>query len=298
MDTLQIKYFTAVAQYLNFTEAAKQLYVAQPYLSKQIAMLERELNLQLFIRTKRSVRLTPAGTVLLEELNDISRRLDNALEKARQACIGQTGSLSIGCLEALDLSDVFPPLIQSFRRDYPDVSLNLERHSFKALLDALTSRLLDVVITLSFEVKDRPGLCWETIYEHPGSIVMPTSHPLAKLKHINIIDLKDEPFIIISEQESPSGAAEFIQCCRARGFEPNIVKQAPSLESVLLWVESGMGLALLDRHIRLHNNPLIRLIELDENSQVGIVAAWKKDNINPTIALFINRLIHEQKTVS
>ncbi|MDF2572975.1 MAG: LysR family transcriptional regulator [Sporomusa sp.] len=263
LDTLQIKYFTAVAQHLNFTEAAKQLYVAQPYLSKQIAMLERELNVQLFIRTKRSVRLTPAGAVLLVELNDISRRLDKALEKAQQACLGQAGSLSIGCLEALDLNDFFPPLIQAFRKDYPYVSLNLERHSFKALLDALTNRLLDVVITLSFEVKDRPGLCWETIYEHPGAIAMPVSHPLAKLERINIADLKDEPFIIISEQESPSGAAEF-----------------------------------LDRHIRLHRNPLIQLIELDEDSRVGIVAAWKKDNMNPTIPLFINRLIDDAKTAS
>ena len=85
MNTTQIKYFLTAARTLNFTEAANQLYISQPALSKQITAIESELNMQLFIRSKKKVRLTPAGAVLLKEFPGIEEHYEDVVRKARIA---------------------------------------------------------------------------------------------------------------------------------------------------------------------------------------------------------------------
>lgn len=110
-------------------------------------MLESELGFNLFIRTSRSVRLTPAGVVLLKELEHISGLLEAAIENARAASTGKTGNLSVGCLEALDIREFLPDAIAAFIKKYPDIKLSLERKSFKALLDALYGGTLDIIFT-------------------------------------------------------------------------------------------------------------------------------------------------------
>ncbi|WP_298837109.1 LysR family transcriptional regulator [uncultured Clostridium sp.] len=77
-----MNYFFAIAKYLNFTEDAKSLYVSQPSLSKQTTILESEIGVQLFYRTKRDVRLTPAGVILFKELSGVSERIEKAIESA------------------------------------------------------------------------------------------------------------------------------------------------------------------------------------------------------------------------
>lgn len=98
MDIRQLRYFITVAEHLNFTKAANQLYVAQSAISQQIADLEDQVGVKLFIRNKRSVKLTPAGSVFLKEAIEIVEKTSGAIEKAKQTDEGIIGSLSIGFL--------------------------------------------------------------------------------------------------------------------------------------------------------------------------------------------------------
>ena len=100
INVLQIQCFLAVVQYLNFTKAAESLYTTQPTISKQIAFLEHDLCFLLFIRTKRNVSLTPAGQVLYKELKSVLELIEVAI--AKEANIGASGDISIGCLEAIN----------------------------------------------------------------------------------------------------------------------------------------------------------------------------------------------------
>ena len=134
---LQIEYFIAVARHLNFTEAAKSLYVSQPSLSKQIAILEDEIGIQLFFRTKRDVRLTAAGMVLLKEMGGVIEQIENAIEKSKKPDLGENSTLTIGCLDAMDMRTFLPTIIKKFKEKYPNVNLILERHSFKVLREKL-----------------------------------------------------------------------------------------------------------------------------------------------------------------
>lgn len=290
MNTQQIRYFTAVARHLNFTEAARSVHLSQPALSKQIALLESELGFDLFVRTSRSVRLTPAGVVLLKKLEHISGLLEAAIENARAASAGKTGSLSVGCLEALDIREFLPDAMAAFIKEYPDIKLSLERKSFKALLDALYGGTLDIIFTYSFEVEGRSDLDCQTIVEMPGTIVLHENHPLAHSGVPKPEDLKNDPLIIISENESPSGNRALLQFLEMNGFHPETIKQAPNLESILLYLELGVGYTVLSRYNRLYQNPSLRFIDLPNNPSIGVVAAWKKDNRNSAVPLFIQGL--------
>jgi DNA-binding transcriptional LysR family regulator len=290
---LQIEYFFAAAKYLNFTEAAKNLYISQPSLSKQIAVLENEIGVQLFFRTKRNVRLTSAGIVLLKELNGIIESIESAIEKAKQPNLGENDSITIGCLESMNTSTFLPMIIKKFKEKYNNTNLILESHSFRQLREKLINGTLDIIFTLSFEIDDSLGIICDTVYRGNSYIVMDVSNPLANSSNLTIKDLKDENFVIISRDESPKGFDGIINICRKNGFNPKIVKQLPNVESVLLCVEAGVGVALFDSQVRYNSNN-IKVFKVEDDC-VDVIMAWKKENMNPSIPLFVNYVLSETK---
>jgi DNA-binding transcriptional LysR family regulator len=289
---LQIEYFFAVARHLNFTEAAKSLYVSQPSLSKQIAILENEIGIQLFFRTKRDVRLTAAGMVLLKEMGGIIEQIENAIEKSKKPDLGENSTITIGCLDAMDTSTFLPVIIKKFKEKYPSINLVLERHSFKALREKLVNKTLDIIFTLSFELDDSLGILSDIVHKGNGYILMDKSNPLASTKDLTLSDFKDENFVIISRDESPKGFDGIISLCKKYGFNPKIVKQLPNIESLLLCVESGMGVALFDSNIRMHNNDNIKGFKIEDDF-ISVIMAWKKENMNTAIPLFTNSVLKE-----
>lgn len=291
---LQIEYFIAVARHLNFTEAAKSLYVSQPSLSKQIAILEDEIGIQLFFRTKRDVRLTAAGMVLLKEMGGVIEQIGNAIEKSKKPDLGENSTLTIGCLDAMDMRTFLPRIIKKFKEKYPNVNLILERHSFKVLREKLINKTLDVIFTLSFELDDSLGILSDVVHKGNGYIVIDKSNPLANRNDLTLSDIKDENFVIISRDESPKGFDSIISLCRKNGFTPKIVKQLPNIESLLLCVESGIGIALLDSNIRMHNSDNIKGFKIEDNF-IEVIMAWKKENMNTAIPLFTNSVLAEAK---
>lgn len=284
INLLQIEYFLAVARHLNFTEAAKSLYISQPALSKQIAILENEIGVQLLFRTRRSVRLTPAGAILFQEMDTIASQIENAIDKARQPLFGENSVLTIGCLEAMG-TPFLPALIKVFRQQYPTIRLIFERHSFKPLREKFVRGELDIVFTLEIEVKEMSDIIWDPFFTAEAYIFMSTSHPLAGRKDLKLEDMRDEGFVMISREESPHSFDSSVSLCLAHGFSPNIIKQMPNVESVLLSVESGVGITLLDTSVRtIHADTFTGFAIPDEPIEVGM--AYRKSNLNPAVALF------------
>ncbi len=285
---LQIEYFFAVAKYLNFTEAAKNLYASQPSLSKQIAILEKEIGVELFYRTKRDVRLTAAGLVLLKEIGGVIDTIESAIDKAREPNLGENSTLTVGCLDAMDTT-FLPKIIKDFKGKYPGINLVLERHSFRALREKLINGALDIIFTLSFEIDNSLGIVSNIVHKGNGYIVMEASNPLANKKDLTLNDVKNEDFVIISRDESPKGFDGIVSLCKRHGFTPNIVKQLPNIESILLCVESGMGVALFDTNIRIQDNKNLRGFKIDDDS-ISVIMAWRKENMNTAIPLFANSI--------
>jgi DNA-binding transcriptional LysR family regulator len=124
MEFRQLCYFVTVAEELHFGRAADRLQLTQPALSKQIAGLEKELGVQLLIRTKRTVQLTSAGRVFLERAKQLLSQKKEAIQLTRRTARGEEGQLAIG-FTATATHTVLPRLVRDFRRDYPNVELTM-----------------------------------------------------------------------------------------------------------------------------------------------------------------------------
>lgn len=290
MEIRQLRYFISVAEHLNFTEAAKRLFVAQPSVSQQIASLERSMDVKLFVRNKHSVKLTPAGKVFLNDAIDILNKSEEALKRAKKAAIGEVGQLSIGFLNA-PVKSFLPELVKEFRRKFRFIQINLNHYQTGQIIEKLKNDEVDIAFTMSFMPQDLTE--WESIrlFSQPYCVFMNQEHHLAKNKSVSIFDLVQEPFVMPDRKESPQGYDHLLRLFAKYGFLPNIVVQAERIETVLMFVEAGLGIAVLPKHLKVYANPSLRFIKIEEwNHTVDIVVAWKKTNPNPSIQLFLAEL--------
>lgn len=291
---VQIEYFLALARYLNFTEAAKNLYISQPSLSKQIASLESAIGVELFYRNKRDVRLTASGVVLLREIGGVIEIIESSIEKSKNTNLCDNITLVIGCLDGIDSSKLLIPFIKKFREKYPTINIVLKKYSFKILREKLINGSLDIAFTLSFEIEGYSGMISNIIYKGNSIIIMDKSNPLSKRENVLINDLKEEPFLAISRNESPNGFTRVINICIRGGFTPKIEKQLPNIESILESVEAGMGVAIFDSNFKFNSGGNIKLFKIDDD-YIDIIMTWKKDNMNTGIPIFSDFILKEIK---
>jgi DNA-binding transcriptional LysR family regulator len=280
-----------VAQYLSFTEAAKRIYIGQSALSKQIADLEEELGVELFIRHHRSLELTAAGKTLLKEGNKLIDKVAEVIEKTQQAQRGIRGSLKIGCF---GIEDAFlPHAIKRFRCLYPQISMDICVLTLKMIEEALESEEIDIgfMVILGNELKCSRFM-QRLIHRTPLCFLLPSDHPYAGETSIDISALAKDSFIVLSETETPETFSWFINFCENRGFSPNIAIKTTRMESVFWQVQAGLGIAFMssDPALIRHVPPCISLVTMQgSDAYCNIVATWKKDR-NPAIPLFIKVL--------
>ena len=281
MDIRPLRYFIAVAEHLNFTEASKQLYVAQPAVSQQIAYLEKKLGVKLFHRTKHSVQLTNAGSVFLKDAREIIKKIDESIENAHQAEEGLIGTLNIGLL-SVPVRDFLPPLIRKFRHKYPKVNIRFNYYHVGKIIEKLKADELDIAFTLSLGLQSIGGLEYKTLWTQPHCIIMHQDHPLANRKSINIAELAHESFVMLDRQESPPGFDLLLAACANHGFSPNVVNTASRIEAVLMMVDADIGITILPKYLQLYASPTLRFIDIEgDDLKVDVLASWKKTNKNP-----------------
>ncbi|MBR1781487.1 MAG: LysR family transcriptional regulator [Oscillospiraceae bacterium] len=294
MSITRIRYFVEVARCLSFSEAARRLYTAQPNLSKQIAQMEQELGFPLFVRSHRTVKLTQAGEYLYDKLKDLPEQLDEYFSRAREMAEKGDEGIIIGVLEGQDVNLVLRERLARIQERFPRINVALERNSYQNLRSGLESGHYDLIITLSFDVEDDARFRVYRLYEKSPAIAMHRSHPLAKKVDLDLIDLKDEPFVVISREESPGGYQKLIDSCSAAGFQPRIVREPRSLESLLLCVEMGMGVALLDQNTRLVLSPDI--ITIPQNAEpMAVVAATVKRELRTVVQQTVEILARQEE---
>lgn len=124
MNTEQLRYFLSVADHCNFTEAARENYVTQPAITHQISALERELGVKLFLRTTRSVKLTAAGELFLEDVNIMLEQQERAIARLRQLESMGDVQLTIGYLSSAT-RHFLPQFVRAYRQQYPQVQVKL-----------------------------------------------------------------------------------------------------------------------------------------------------------------------------
>lgn len=181
MELRHMRYFVAVAEELSFTRAARRLHTSQPSLSEQIRKLELEIGAPLLQRTRRTVALTDAGSVFLEEARLVLRQADEALLRTREVAQRARETLTIGFVPAAEVW-VFPTVLAALRLRFPNVLIALRSLTSGQLEQALDRGEVDVAF---LRPPPRGALAHgEVVLVEPVRLFLRADHPLAAAAHV------------------------------------------------------------------------------------------------------------------
>ncbi len=286
MELRHLRYFTAVAEELNFRRAAEQLHIAQPPLSKQICDLEEELGVQLFLRTKRRVELTEAGRVFLAEARRTLEQAEQAKRAAQRADRGEIGRLVLGFVMSATCT-VLPDVLRVFRTRHPAVELVIEESSTDQGIADLHNKRIHVAL-LRQPVSDE-ALSIEPVLQEPLILALPEGHPLAGQLQVSVRKLAGEPFIVFPRDLGSGFYDQILSFCHRAGFSPKVAQEAGQMQTILSLVAAGMGVALIPASVQvLHSAGVVYKALRERTPKTGIAVAWRPDDKSPALSEFLD----------
>jgi len=244
MELRHLRYFVTVAELQNFTRAATRLRVAQPALSRQIRDLEDELGASLLERNSRGVRLTEAGAVFLPEARAVLQRASEAARAVRAVARGERGEIQVGYAPTPTV-ELLPCALHAFQNLAPGVRVTLHDLSTEEMLRGLHDGKLDLCLMVRPSAKALRGLKFELLREYPLEVVMPRTHPFAKLKRVTREQLVREPLVAYARADYPEYHAMLDDLFQSTGRKYRVAAEQDSASALLASVESGHGLAVV-----------------------------------------------------
>ncbi|MBQ5888989.1 MAG: LysR family transcriptional regulator [Bacteroidaceae bacterium] len=196
MELRQLKYFVKSAEYLNFSVAAKHLYITQSTLSQQIKQLEFELGFELFLRNSRHISLTEAGEEFLPFARKTIQDAEDGVQRLYDLQHVKTGTLKIGV--TYSLSTVLTEGIMHFIKSFPGIKLEIIYKTVDELLELLRDRKVDFVLSYKPLCK-APDIEAMHLFNSTLALVVSKEHPLAERNRIKLQELQDKPLLLPSK---------------------------------------------------------------------------------------------------
>lgn len=243
MNTTQLECFLAVAENLNFARAAEALHITQPAVTHQIAALEAELDAKLFIRTTRSVQLTPEGWSFQTDAKNILGITYGAKAKLAHQSRQEIRYFGIGCHSALELS-LLPPILKRMHEKYPLLHPDLKMIPFRSLQNLLDEE--SIAVMMSFHSADRrkePGTFME-LCRVPVSCVLSPSHPFAGRASLSLKELRQGGMVLCEPGKNPAAIAR-VQGQLIGFHPPEELYFTENPACALAIVRAGLGFTLL-----------------------------------------------------
>lgn len=245
--------FAVLAEELHFGRAAQRLHMTQPPLTQAIAQLEATLQVRLFDRTRRSVKLTEAGRAILDDVLGLLARAQQLPWRARAAAQGQTGLLRLGFVSTIGF-DVLPAWVQAFRTQYPQVQLELIEATGDVQLQAFERGELDAGFMLHSPGFAPPDFACRRISAEPLVLALPAQHPLvAQATTLSssafLVQALAEPLVIFPRRIVPSLHDAIFGLYHAQGRSPQVVQEAIQMQTIINLVSAGLGLAWVPRSV-------------------------------------------------
>ena len=282
MELRHLRYFMAVAEGLSFRGAAERLHLAQPALSAQIKSLEDELGVKLFERTTRSVNLTNAGRVLLEEARGVLKAATRAENRTRHAERGLVGTLRIGII-APTANAWLAGVLGKFRASHPGVQLSFFDLPSIEQLDRLREHQLDVGFLRP--PIGLPQLDYQLVEQSPQVLALPAGHRLVKKKTLEWTDFHEEPMVVVHPNlQHGFYDAFFSQCARA-GATPRVAQTANDIHTKMWLISAGLGLAPTTSALAEIKRPGLALRPFPPGLPlVQTVMVWQRNDESPVLA--------------
>ncbi|NIK92854.1 LysR family transcriptional regulator [Mangrovimonas sp. CR14] len=275
MTIQQIKYFLVLAKELHFWNTAEKVFISQSSLSRQIQALEDELQMQLFERDKRNVKLTNAGKFLQEHWTEKINEFDQIIRHAKKIDEGKTGTIAITYPGSIAY-EFLPKFLTVLSNNLPDLKIELteptdENHE-KLLLNFQTD------IAFSRDKIKNVNIDSQKLYSEPICLVVPKNHRLNKK---DMTGLENEKFIISGLHQTTFFASLLRSWFSQNGIEPNTIIESDFGGMIMNLVSKGLGISILPLSFQSAQIENVKFIELEENIDLHI--NWRKKELNNTI---------------
>ena len=230
--------FFSIVEEGNISHAAIRLGLAQPALSRQMKKLEEKLNVKLFERGSRRIRLTDAGRILYGRVENILGMVDGTVREITEIGTGSKGSIRIGTIPTSGAL-ILPNLISEFHNVYPNVTFEIWEAGSSRILELLDNRLIEIAVTRT----QVDNLAYEFLVlpNEPIVMVMNKKNACGKKKDtVELSEMKDQEFILPMRWKNA-----FETNCRKLNFEPKIICVTDSVIQDLLMVKNNLGVAMI-----------------------------------------------------
>lgn len=261
MNLKQLEYFSAVAEAKSISLAARNLHVAQPPISRQLALLEDELGVCLFLRTNKGVELTEAGRSLYRQSQNLFQDMRMIVDSVRDINAGMRGLLKIGMIYS-NIS-IALQYLKEFRAQYPQVELYVRLGSPGDLLEDLNKGDLHLLFLRSSSERGS-GLHERILGEDPLELVMIRElDPAPDQASVPLEALKGVPMCLLRSDDLWGYSNYLIKECQRQGFTPNTTFRCYDTPMAMQLVQAGFGVSYLPRsivetqpHLGLYTKPI------------------------------------------
>lgn len=282
LDISKYEVILKINQYGSLSKAAQAMDYTQAAVTHIVQQMEKSWNVQLFYRSYTGVSLTSEGKRLLPLLQDainaeyrIQREIDD-IQNNRRVVIGAFASIS---------TQILPTVIRQFEEQYPDVEFEIRRGHYTQI----EQWVLDGEVDIGFFPEPIPEkLCYEPFISDSLQAVIPIGHPLSKKETIDIKDLKDEPFIMLSMGKEKH---EIEQIAQESGVSFNIHYWVKDDSSVMAMVECGLGISILHELFLRRNSYNVVIRNLTQPTHRDIMVVYRPETKrSPIIKAFLKSL--------
>ncbi len=244
MDTHKLKVFLNLLETGNCSETAEQLFTTQSTVSKQIQSLEKELEIRLFDRSRRSLAPTPAAERIREDAKKIIEAEEHMKRQVRELTDGRSRELRICAIPVLSryrVSEIF----RDFQNTYPDIAIHITETENRLLEEQLKSHSCDLIFTRLLDDEDT-SLDTITMNTDALTAILPCSHPLSQKSEIGMEELKEESFLLLDEKTGLLNCVKNL--CQENGFSPRITYKGVRIDTILDMIASDLGVSILMDH--------------------------------------------------
>ncbi|MBZ9627655.1 hydrogen peroxide-inducible genes activator [Psychroflexus sp. CAK57W] len=243
MTITQLTYVLAVAEYKNFTKASEKVFVTQPTLSMQVQKLEEELNVKIFDRSKKPIKLTPVGEKIIEQAKNIvneSVRIQDIVDQ-QKGFVG--GEFKLGIIPTV-MPTLLPMFLRNFVKKYPKINLKIEELHTEAIIEKLIDGHLDAGIAATplenEKIKEKP------LYYEPFMAYIPEQHRLSTTRDITAEDLDVDEVLLL--EDGHCFKDNILNLCKSVQNLPDQRKfylESGSFETLIKLSDEGLGMTLL-----------------------------------------------------
>lgn len=246
MEFRHLVSFLALAEELHFGRAAARLHLTQPSLSQQLQRLERSLGIELVARTSHEVRLTSAGRAFEAEARGIVAHVDKAIDSAREAAAGRTGTVRVG-YNFPAAQHVLPPTLAKMHADYPNVIVKLEDKRTKAQLEALADGELDIALVYGHPVTS--DFQCRKLLRLPMVAVVAQGHKWVGRPGVPFAEIAHQRCILFGREQCPAmydAILSAAECARIH-LDVAYVVDDPVATGILVSVKQMVGFTSVSR---------------------------------------------------